>query len=129
MLNLAVAATYIWPTLRRPHSCRIPIFLVVSFRRHSVLLTEGSALDPCGENLELTALIIIAQLRLRSGWAQGGRLSSPPDGTWTNHEALNDYTADHRMNGLLRGAGGPIMPVVRYFRIMYVYICIYIYIA
>ena len=27
-------------------------------------------------------------------------------------------TVDPRMNGLTRGVGGPVMPIVRYFRIM-----------
>jgi hypothetical protein len=31
------------------------------------------------------------------------------------------------MNGLTGGVGGPIMPIVRYFRIMCIYIYIYIY--
>jgi acyl-CoA reductase-like NAD-dependent aldehyde dehydrogenase len=35
-------------------------------------------------------------------------------------------TVDPGMNGLKEGVGGPIMPIVRYFQIVYIYIYIYI---
>jgi hypothetical protein len=34
-------------------------------------------------------------------------------------------SVDPRMNGLIAGVGGPVMPIVRYFRIM----CVYVYIS
>jgi hypothetical protein len=35
------------------------------------------------------------------------------------------YIVDPRMKRLIGGMGSPIIPIVRYFRIMYVYIYIY----
>jgi hypothetical protein len=34
-------------------------------------------------------------------------------------------TVDPRMKELIEGVGGPVMPIVRYLRIMYMYIYIY----
>jgi hypothetical protein len=38
-------------------------------------------------------------------------------------------TVDPRTNGLIVGVGGPIMPIVRYFRIIYTRTCMYRHIA
>jgi hypothetical protein len=41
---------------------------------------------------------------------------------FTVWKELHIYTVDPRMNGLIGGVGGPIMPIVRYLRIMCTYI-------